>query len=781
MQTIFLLISLCFLNVSGPQAPQGLLTDLIADTETVFQDGFPVEISLEAADPDKNQWAEIRTLKPSFSWIVCDSRNNVRQRAWQIQLSTQKSMDSILYDSGRVESENSSSVFLPNSEEILTENSVYYWKCRTWNQDDANADAQPSPWSEPKGFRIGRNLKEGETSRYPVRLTREFPILSETRGEKVNFFDFGKAAFGQIALKLNAEGDGMIRVRVGERVKDGTVDRNPPGSTRFWEYSVPVKSGIHEYVVETRKDKRNTSGAAFLMPEYVGEVMPFRYAEVEEGETSIKLLSIERRAAYYHFDDNAANFHSSNPVLNAVWEFCRYSIKATSFLGVYVDGDRERIPYEGDALLNQLSHYGVDREYSMARYSWEYLIFHPTWPTEWNLQCCQMAWYDYLHTGDSRGIERFYDELKTKSLVDLAEPNGLISTRLGKVTPEMLQKLHILSGPQFRDIVDWPHKGLAGNENAESGETDGFVFQSFNSVVNAYHFFALNSMLRFAQRLGKTEDEAFFQKRIEKLREAYQNVFFDPTRGVYRDGEATEHASLHANIFPMAFGLVPPENRESVTNFIKNRGMRCSVYGAQFLLEAVFNGNDGQYGLERMTAEDLRSWVNMMNIGSTITLEAWDDRFKPNQDWNHAWGAAPANIIPRKLVGVEPLEPGCAKIQIKPQPASLDFFTASVPTIRGTVKVDWNRNRLKIFIPANMTADVHVPVVHASSLNAPNLNASNLNLPAPPSPSADEAQPDSSLKLNGQPVETVWENGFQVLKNLGSGDWIFEWQTLPPQ
>ena len=29
----------------------------------------------------------------------------------------------------------------------------------------------------------------------------------------------------------------------------------------------------------------------------------------------------------------------------------------------------------------------------------------------------------------------------------------------------------------------------------------------------------------------------------------------------------------------------------------------------------------------------------MIRVGSTITLEAWDNKFKPNQDWNHAWGA----------------------------------------------------------------------------------------------------------------------------------------------
>lgn len=792
MNSTILLLSLCFLALSGPQAPNGLMTDLLEDTESVFQKGFPSEETLETLNPDENQWAEIRTLRPSFSWIVNDERNDVRQTAYQIQIAENRSMAPILWDGGKVESDASSSVFLTDDAPTLREDAVYYWRVRTWNESGSNAptpsaDAFPapstevSPWSQPKGFRIGKNLKSGEISRYPIRKIVELPIATiqhdaqdpnefqnsnTTQNSDVSknsdvsqakpagrqtwtFFDFGRAAFGQIRVTVEAERAGTLLVRVGERVKDGAVDRKPAGSTRYWEYRVPVEAGLREYLIETRRDPRNSSGAAFLMPAYVGEVMPFRYAEVEETDTPIRIEKVERLAAYYHFNDFAARFHSSNETLNQVWELCRYSIKATSFLGVYVDGDRERIPYEGDALLNQLSHYCVDREYSMARFSWEYLIFHPTWPTEWHLQCCQMAWYDYLYSGDVRGIARCYDELKTKSLIGLAEPNGLISTRKGKVTPEFLKSLHLTSGPQFRDIVDWPHKGLAGNENAQSGETDGFVFEDFNSVVNAYHFFALNSMLHFAQILGKTEDAAFWEAQITQMRQSYQTVFFDPVRGIYRDGETTDHASLHANIFPLAFGLVPEANRKSVTDFVKSRGMKCSVYGAQFLLEGVFNGLDGAYGLERMTANDLRSWQNMIRVGSTISLEAWDDRYKPNQDWNHAWGAAPANILPRKLVGVEPLEPGCARIRIQPQPASLESFDAVVPTIRGSVHVAWSQREstlLEVETPANVTADVFVPT----------------------------RSPSARLTLNGKPIDAPCVNGFFVLKGIGSGHHVFE-------
>jgi len=32
-------------------------------------------------------------------------------------------------------------------------------------------------------------------------------------------------------------------------------------------------------------------------------------------------------------------------------------------------------------------------------------------------------------------------------------------------------------------------------------------------------------------------------------------------RGVYRDSEGTDHASLHAKLFPLAFDLVPSEEK----------------------------------------------------------------------------------------------------------------------------------------------------------------------------------------------------------------------------
>ena len=77
----------------------------------------------------------------------------------------------------------------------------------------------------------------------------------------------------------------------------------------------------------------------------------------------------------------------------------------------------------------------------LSRRSHEYLLQHPTWPTEWILQALSIAWYDYLYTGDSRSLESSYELLKPRILMALREKNGLISTTTGLQTDDFLRSI----------------------------------------------------------------------------------------------------------------------------------------------------------------------------------------------------------------------------------------------------------------------------------------------------------------------------------------------------
>ena len=452
--------------------PSGLMTDLIEHTGQTWQNGYASNLPVwqldEAIEP--LQYAAIRSSHPAFSWIVPGETGGTRQTAYRVIVADNHedaaSGRGNLWDSGVVGSDQS--VAVRYAGEALKPGKSYFWRVKTVTNTEGESE-----WSEVKAFRTADRLSEYETAYYPQVKTMEFPAGITEIHPGTRLVDFGKDAFGQLVLTLASDGtrDSVI-VHLGECLEGGRILRDPGKSTiRYHRYPLALLKGTHTYRIKIGKDKRNTGSAAVLMPAYVGEVVPFRYCEIEGYEAPLSPASVVRETVHYPFDETASSFRSSNELLNQIWDLCKYSVRATSFLGVYVDGDRERIPYEADALINQLCHYGVDREYAIARRSHEYLLQHPTWPTEWILQALSIAWYDYLYTGDSRSLESSYELLKPRVLMALREKNGLISTTTGLQTDDFLRSIRMKG--QIRDIVDWPHTGILGLGRSKVVKTTG--------------------------------------------------------------------------------------------------------------------------------------------------------------------------------------------------------------------------------------------------------------------------------------------------------------------
>ena len=583
---------------------------------------------------------------------------------------------------------------------------TYYWKVRIWEQENRLVD-----YSEAQKFTTGKSDSYIISTENKFVTTKVKPAKFAKNGDAYTI-DFGKAAFATMDFNYNAKTPHTLIVHVGEMVNDdGTVNRTPPkkSNIRYQEIKVNVKPGQTTYQIQVQTDERNTRpNKAVPLPDGFPPLVPFRYAEVEGSQNELKAEDFTQLAFHTYWDEEASSFVSNDDILNQVWDLCKYSIKATTFNGLYVDGDRERIPYEADAYLNQLSHYTTDREFAIGRRTIEYFMKNPTWPTEWQQHVPLLIYADYMYTGSTELIERYYEPLKHKSLFELSNEDGLITST--KVDAEFMKKLGFPEGYKkpLTDIVDWPGANFNGSKT--KGERDGFVFKPYSTVINAFFYENMKIMAEFAEILGKTQEALDFQYRAAKAKKAVNEQMFDKERGVYVDGIGTDHASLHANMMPLAFGLVPEEHFESVVNYVKSRGLACSVYGAQFLMDGLYNAGEADYALDLLTDTSDRSWYNMIKIGSTITLEAWDNQYKNNLDWNHAWGAVPANVIPRGLWGIKPKTPGFAIATIKPQMSKLKNSEIEVPTVRGAIKAKYTYNgaRLQTYeieIPGNMVAE----------------------------------------------------------------------------
>lgn len=287
-----------------------------------------------------------------------------------------------------------------------------------------------------------------------------------------------------------------------------------------------------------------------------------------------------------------------------------------------------------------------------------------------------------------------------------------------------------------------------------------------NISPNVFHYASLELMGKLAGAMGKKADSAAYASQAARTAASINKYFFDkkkralPRRNRYRPCLGLQQY-VPDRIFARAAAYQP-----RIADYLVSRGMDCSVYAAQFLLDALYDTGKADAAFKLLTATDLRSWYNMIRAGSTITMEAWDILFKYNQDWNHIWGAVPANVIPRKLMGIEPVEPGFRRARIKPQPGPLRTASITMPTIRGDVGVSFDnapgRFVLEVAMPVNMVGDVYLPLY---------------------------SQGRFTLTMDGKSLPGVKaENGFVKVPDVGSGKHVFRidlcccpvdcWRTL---
>lgn len=614
------------------------------------------------------------------------------QRAYQIILSTsinELKKNRGVWNSGKIVSGESSNIQYGGKR--LAPNTRYFWKVRIWNRN-----CHKSGYSDIQSFQTGPLTKKYATSKYQVTLHYIKPRNIFRKSGDHFFIDFGKDAFGTLQIDFSKnKGSLPVELSLGEKLIDSaTIDSKPPATIRYYNTVIPPNDQRDLFLLKLPAFKppawTGESHSHMPVPNEIADIMPFRYCELRNYHGRLTPEDISQVAIFYPFDNSTSSFESSSGILNHIWDLCKYSIKATTYCGIYVDGDRERRPYEADAYINQLGHYCVDREYALGRYSYEYFFSKPTWPTEWKFHSIFMAWQDYMYTGNDRSISFYYEQLKAdKLLFNPTNSDGLLIDQRSR---------------ENSDIVDWPES-----------ERDNYELGTVNLVPNAFYYKALQIMSKTAGVLNYEADSVQFMEMALQLKKTIERLFINAETGLFVDSLRSKHSSLHANLFPLAFGLVPGNIKARVLELIKSKRMACSVYAAQYLLEALYLEGEEDYALELLTSTEKRSWWNMLRSGSTITLEAWDNIYKSNLDWNHAWGAVPANIIPRCLWGIKPLEPGFSKIQIKPQTGDLTFCSVKVPTIKGsvyaTLNTDLRRNyKIEVNIPANTAAVVTVPI-----------------------------------------------------------------------
>ncbi|MFF1921194.1 family 78 glycoside hydrolase catalytic domain [Streptomyces sp. NPDC058221] len=508
----------------------------------------------------------------------------------------------------------------------------------------------------------------------PVRLHDVTPASVTEVADGRWLVDLGREIAGGLALEVAGSAGDTVEVRLGEELNaDGTV-KYQLRATNVYREQWTLRDGVQRF-------------------EHWG-YRGFRWAELRTS-ADLSRATVKGRAWKLDWDVSDSSFRSSDPDLDRVWDLCRYSIEATRG-DLYQDTPtRERGPYEGDALINQLSEYGVQRSFALARWSNDYLVRQGTWPTEYRLMCAISAWEDYLATGDDRQLAKDYALLSAKNLTSYLGADGLVHKSPGN------------SSEDLGDLVDWPVTSR-----------DGYVFTSVNTVVNAFQYAAFDALAKCAAALGRSGEEKLMKERADTLAAAMRDTLLDTSAGRFCDGAGTTHSAQHATAFPVALGVAAPldgEVQARIGDTLAAGGMKMSVYGAQFLLDALFRLGRADAALTLLTSRATNSWLHMIDdLKATIVGEAWDPSLKSNMTFSHAWASAPANAVARHVLGVQVTEAGAAGFRVRPRTGKLTEVDGTVPSLRGPVSVSLRRSArkhsLKVTVPPNARAVVELEI-----------------------------------------------------------------------
>ena len=421
------------------------------------------------------------------------------------------------------------------------------------------------------------------------------------------------------------------------------------------------------------------------------------------------------------FDPEDTKFTSSNDLLNDIFRICKASMEYNN-IDIYMDSPtRQRSPFPGDGVINMRTHYSMSRDYGVGKYSMEYFLpmMYGIYP-EYGVQIINQAFIDYMFTGSTKFMETHYESLKQRENKD---GNYLYYGKWIGIDA----------------LVDHPN-----------GYKDDYDYDaSPDNVVHSWSYGALRDLATIAGILGEMDDRDHYNALADKLYKEYNETFWNPENGLYKDGGNSDHYSIHANFFPTATGLVSEEKQESVADYLRTKPMNCNVYGAQFFWDALYKMDEGDKAMDLMLSKDTRSYYNMIYVmNSTTAAETWD---RTNLTRSHPWGSAGGNLIVGSIMGIHALAPGFAKIGIKPQTSNLKEAAIDFMTIRGNVHMEIELYEEEYHIqtetPANTSSTVYVPVF------------SNTN---------------NDIKVDGKMVQGKREGNYIIFENLGSGIHVFE-------
>ena len=526
----------------------------------------------------------------------------------------------------------------------------------------------------------------------PVREFAEIRPVKITQPKKGAFvYDLGQNFAGVVRLKVNAHRGRKITLRFAERLNpNGTVYTTNLRSARATD-SYTCRGGGEE-VWQPR--------FTFHGFQYV-EVRGYPGTPGPDAITGIALSSDTPASGGFSCSDRMVNQLYSN----AVWT------QRANFIDVPTDCPQrdERLGWTGDAQIYiRTACYNTDTAAFFTKWLADlddaqtpggaypdvapHIVATGSGVAAWGDAGVICPWTLYLMYGDVQVLRRYY-----KAMVRW---------------------------------IDWCKGTCDGLLRPEYGYGDWLSINADTPkavLATAYFAYSTSLMARIAGVLGKKADATKYTRLFESISRAFNKAYVDAD-GRIKGETQTDY------VLALAFDLLPEDRRplavKHLTANIEQRGWLLSTgfLGTKDLMPVLTAAGRNDVAYRLLHNKRFPSWGFSIKHGATSIWERWngwtpDEGFGDpgmNSFAHYAFGAV-AEWLFRVVAGIDTDGPGFKLIVIRPQPGGkLKHASAHYDSVRGRIASSWQRSKsgltLSVAVPANTTAEVHVPAADATAV-----------------------------------------------------------------
>lgn len=269
----------------------------------------------------------------------------------------------------------------------------------------------------------------------------------------------------------------------------------------------------------------------------------------------------------------------------------------------------------------------------------------------------------------------------------------------------------------------WGYKGLSdwvapiGGENMEADPNSS---EGCEICGTAFIYKMLKSMVRIATALGKKDDIEIYEDACKKIYKAFNEKFYNTELKIYettfweQKGLRTKYRQT-SNLLPLAFGMVPEENKKAVLENLVNDIIKKDYHfdtgctGVKFVLPVLYDNGYSEVAYKVLTQKTYPSWCFWLENGATSAWESWETTTR-SQD--HYFLGSYDEVFFTHFAGIKNVEEGFKKFTVAPLlDCGLDCLRVAVKTPLGKIKCYWKKDedgsyKVEITIPEKAEAEI---------------------------------------------------------------------------